>query len=120
MNRRQKGAEKEQLAAEYLERQGMRIAARNFRGRQGEIDLIGYHQGYLVFIEVKYRRTQESGSALGAVGAAKQRRICATADYYRCLHGLGEFTPVRYDVLAVQGEEIFWVPNAFPHIYIRG
>lgn len=117
MNTRKIGADKEKLAAEYLAGQGMRIVERNFRNRQGEIDIIGYHGGYLVFVEVKYRKSAARGTALAAVDVRKQRQICRTADYYRYLHRCGENTPVRYDVLAIQGEEIRWIQNAFPHIY---
>lgn len=120
MNTRKVGADKERLAAEYLAGQGMRIVERNFRDRQGEIDIIGCHEGYLVFVEVKYRGSTTRGDALEAVDIRKQRRICRTADYYRCLHRLGDSTPVRYDVLAIQGEEICWIQNAFPHIYAGG
>lgn len=120
MNTRQKGSDRERQAAEYLESRGMRIMERNFRSRQGEIDLIGYHENCLVFVEVKYRADYSIGSALDAVDLRKQRQICKTADYYRYLHGLGSSAMVRYDVVAIQGEEIRWVQNAFPHIYVRG
>lgn len=120
LNTRQKGTEKEQLAADYLKTNGMRIVERNFRGRQGEIDIIGYHEDYLVFVEVKYRKGNSKGSAEAAVDLRKQKQICKVADYYRYLHQLGMNTKVRYDVLAIQGEEIRWIRNAFPHIYVRG
>lgn len=120
MNTRKKGTDKEQLAADFLSAQGMRIVERNFRGRQGEIDIIGYHKRYLVFVEVKYRSTQDKGSALDAVNARKQHQICKVADYYRYLHRLGDNTMVRYDVIAIQGEKIQWIQNAFPHIFTRG
>jgi hypothetical protein len=55
LNRREIGTEEEKLAAEYLRKQGMQIVEANFRSRQGEIDLVGQHEGYLVFVEVKYR-----------------------------------------------------------------
>lgn len=116
MNRRQTGAEKEQLAAEYLTVQGVKIVERNFRSRRGEIDLVGYHGKYLVFVEVKYRSSKKNGSAQEAVGYRKQQKICQVADYYRYLHKLGEDCFIRYDVVAIQGEEIFWIQNAFPHI----
>lgn len=119
-NNRRTGAEAENRAARYLEEHGLRILERNFCSRKGEIDLIGNHEGYLVFVEVKYRSTDRKGAPEAAVGTAKQRRICGTADYYRFLHGLGEFTPVRYDVVAVKGQEIIWYKNAFPHIRTRG
>ncbi len=116
MNRRKTGTEWEKAASEYLQAQGMRIVERNFRCRQGEIDLVGYHQGYLVFVEVKYRRTDVKGSALEAVDGRKQRRICRAADYYRLRHGIGSDAAVRYDVVAVQDGRILWLRNAFPHV----
>ncbi|MCM1090305.1 MAG: YraN family protein [Butyrivibrio sp.] len=118
-NKRQLGADKEQLAAEYLTARGMDILERNFRNRQGEIDIIGRHGQYLVFVEVKFRSGTDMGMAVEAVGIHKQRQICKVADYYRMLHHLGDNTAVRYDVLAIQGEEIQWIQNAFPHIYRR-
>lgn len=114
------GAVWEQKAAEYLEARGMKIKERNFRNRQGEIDIIGYHDGYLVFVEVKYRSGNGKWYAAEAVDYRKQRQICKVADYYRYIHRLGENIAVRYDVIAVQGEEIEWLQNAFPHIYMRG
>jgi len=116
-NKRSKGAAAEQMAADYLTQRGMRIIRRNFRCRQGEIDLIGYHNGYLVFVEVKYRSNSKNGMPEEAVGAAKQRVICQVADYYRYCQRLPLSTPVRYDVVAIAGEEIRWVQNAFSHCY---
>lgn len=117
MNKRAAGAVWEQKAVEYLEAFGMKIAERNYRNSRGEIDIIGYHEGYLVFVEVKYRSSARKGYAAEAVNAGKQRKICRIADYYRYTHNLGEGTAVRYDVVAIQGESIEWLQNAFPHIY---
>ena len=118
MNTRQTGNVYEQMAADYLEKQGMRILERNFRrGRNGEIDIIGRDGKYLVFVEVKYRSGDEKGHAAEAVTTAKQRTICRVTDYYRYLHHYGEDTWVRYDVVAIQGEALHWIPNAFPHHY---
>ena len=119
MNTRKMGNDKEQLAAEYLNQQRMRIVERNFRCRQGEIDMIGWHNGYLVFVEVKYRKNLGKGSASAAVDIRKQRRICMVADYYRYRKRLGVNTMVRYDVVAIQDEEVQWIQNAFPHIFTR-
>ncbi len=119
MNRRKLGSEKESQVCHYLEKQGMRIMERNFRNARGEIDIIGYHQDYLVFVEVKYRRNQEMGGALAAVDSRKMRQICKMADYYRFLHHVSDFSKIRYDVVAIQGGEIQWIQNAFPHIYTR-
>lgn len=119
MNKRQTGTIREVLAAEYLMSRGMRIVERNFRSRQGEIDIIGYHNGYLVFVEVKYRSTERQGGAAASVDIRKQRRICRVADYYRYVHRIDENCPIRYDVVAVQGTELQWIQDAFMHIYTR-
>lgn len=121
MNKRAVGKQYEERACQYLEDRGMRIAEKNFRCRQGEIDLIGFHEGYLVFVEVKYRATDHFGRAAEAVTEAKQRKICRVADYYRYLHKVGDGRAIRYDVVAIQGTEkdlhIIWYKNAFLHRY---
>lgn len=117
MNNRSKGADKEQLAADYLIQNGMRIVGRNFRARQGEIDIIGYEGGYLVFVEVKYRSSNTRGGALEAVNLRKQARICRTADYYRFIHHIRDDAHIRYDVVGIQGSEITWIRDAFMHVF---
>lgn len=116
MNKRRTGAEWERAAWEYLTARGMRILETNFRCRQGEVDLIGFHEGYLVFVEVKYRGNDAKGHALEAVDIRKQRRICKTADFYRYLHKIGDGTALRYDVVAIQEGNVDWVQNAFSHV----
>ncbi len=108
------------MAAAFLEAKGAKILEKNYRCRQGEIDLIARDEGYLVFVEVKYRSSRDKGAPEAAVGSQKQRKICAVADYYRLTHGLGDGTAVRYDVLAMEGREISWIRNAFPHHYRHG
>ncbi len=116
-NNRAIGSTQEARAREFLEQKGMKILEQNFRCRSGEIDLIGCQGGYLVFVEVKYRKTKRAGHPAEAVTLAKQRKICQTADYYRYCRQLGEDVSVRYDVVAMTEEEIFWYPDAFSHQY---
>lgn len=116
MNNREKGAQKEEQVCAYLIFEGVRITERNFRCRQGEIDIIGYDGEYLVFFEVKYRSSCGRGSAAEAVGYAKQRRICRVADYYRVIHHCGENTPIRFDVVAIDGDRLSWIKNAFYYV----
>jgi putative endonuclease len=118
-NNRQKGATGEDKAAAFLMNHQMRIMERNYRTRRGEIDIIGKHEGYLVFVEVKSRTTLRKGMPEEAVTLSKQRTICRTADFYRINHGYPDTLPIRYDVLAITGENITWYQNAFPHIYAR-
>ena len=116
MNTRAKGAQKEEQVCAYLLARGVKIVERNFRGRQGEIDIIGYDGEYLVFFEVKYRAGHSKGSAAEAVGFAKQKRICQEADYYRMLHHCAEDTPLRFDVVAVDADKVNWIKNAYDYI----
>ncbi len=115
MNTREVGNKKEESVCIYLAEHGVKIKERNFRCRCGEIDIVGHEGGYLVFFEVKYRKGIVRGSALEAVGAAKQRRICRTADYYRLIHRCPPDTPIRFDVVGIDGEEMQWVKNAFEY-----
>ncbi len=116
MNKRLTGTVAELRAETYLSEKGVRIKEKNFRNRHGEIDLIGYHGGYLVFFEVKYRRNNNKGVPEASVGFYKQKQICEVAAYYRYIHKVSWDVPVRYDVVAIEGDEIRWYQNAFEHI----
>lgn len=112
-NKRETGTRKEELAAEFLARRGVRILERNFRCRQGEIDLIGRDGRYLVFFEVKYRRNERKGVPAEAVGYAKQQKIRYTAQYYLYSRRYREDTPCRFDVVSILGDQISWLRDAF-------
>lgn len=116
MNKRKVGEIYERKAGLFLEEQGLQILERNFRNRYGEIDLVARDKGTTVFVEVKYRRNKEKGLPQEAVDYRKQWRICRVADYYRMLHGMGDHVPVRFDVVAICGEEICWFRNAFDYM----
>lgn len=116
MNQVEKGKRYEEKAAAFLAKQGMRILFQNFRCRQGEVDLIGLHEGCLVFVEVKYRKDERQGMPEEAVGVKKQMKICRTSDYFRICHPIYVSLQVRYDVVAVTGEHVRWHKNAFPYV----
>lgn len=109
------GSNAEYTAAEFLRREGYDILERNYRCRQGEIDLIAREGVYLVFIEVKYRKDRCSGSPEEAVDWRKQRRICRTAAHYMIKHQLYDICPCRFDVVAVEGQHIRLYRDAFPY-----
>lgn len=113
MNRREIGTAYEAMAAEYLEEQGYQIVEKNFRCGQGEIDLICREDGYLVFVEVKYRRTRRQGGAFMAVDVRKQRRISRVALFYFKKKRLRMDTKCRFDVVAIDGSGICLLKNAF-------
>lgn len=116
MNSRAMGNKYEEQAAGYLKERGFALLERNYRCRQGEIDLVGIHEEALVFVEVKYRKDVRSGCPEEAVGSAKQLKICKVSDYYRISHKEQADRQVRYDVVAICGEKITWHQNAFPYV----
>ncbi len=112
-NRRSIGAEQETKVQEYLQTLGYEIVARNFYTKHGEIDLIAQKDGYLVFIEVKYRADGRFGAPEEAVDFRKQKKIIAAAQYYLYKNRISFDTPCRFDVAGVQGNEIRITENAF-------
>lgn len=110
-----KGNIHEEIAMDYLEKNGCRILECNYRLRTGEIDLIIEDGEYLVFVEVKYRKDDRMGAPTEAVGVAKQKQICRTSDHYRMKNGISEFRPMRFDVVSICGKEITWLKNAFEY-----
>lgn len=112
-NRRSIGTEQETKVQEYLQTQGYEILARNFYTKHGEIDLITKKDGYLIFIEVKYRADERFGAPEEAVDFRKQKRIIGAAQYYMYKNRIPFDTPCRFDVAGVMGEEIRITENAF-------
>lgn len=113
MNKRSLGTAWEEQAAEFLKREGCEILERNFRGKRGEIDLIARDGRYLVFVEVKYRKTAGSGLPEEAVNYRKQQTISRVALEYLLKQRLPETMPCRFDVVAICGNRIRHIRNAF-------
>ncbi|MGN0372290.1 MAG: YraN family protein [Enterocloster sp.] len=113
MNRRQVGSRYEQEAAACLQKKGYQILEKNYRCRQGEVDLICRHGRYLVFAEVKYRSGPAWGMPAEAVDGRKQQRIRSAASYYLYSHHLPEDTPCRFDVVGILKDQIEIIENAF-------
>ena len=100
------GAWGEALAAEYLRKKRYQILATNYRSRFGEIDLIAANRKYLVFVEVKLRKSDSFANAFEYVDARKQERIRTTALIY--LSEVSTTLQPRFDVIeiyALQGTE---------------
>ncbi len=79
------GALGERLAAAHLESKGYRILHRNWRCREGEVDLVAERDGCLVFVEVRTRRGEAHGSPEESVTAAKAARLLAVAEAFDAL-----------------------------------
>ncbi|MCA0146562.1 YraN family protein [Blastococcus sp. LR1] len=94
------GARGEQIAVAHLTDAGLRVLDRNWRCREGEIDLVARDGDALVFCEVKARRGLGYGHPAEAVTPAKRRRIRLLAQRWLAAHD--EHAPeVRFDVVGV-------------------
>lgn len=79
----------------------MRIVARNFRCRAGEIDVIARDGEVTVFVEVKDRHGRSHGEGHESVTWGKRRRVVRAARLYAAAHGLSE-SPIRFDVISIE------------------
>ena len=91
----------EAAAAVLLRRSGYKIIERNFRVREGEIDIVAEHSGDLVFVEVKARRSGAFGKPEESLTEAKKARLVAAAQAYMAGKGL-EHSDWRIDLVAVE------------------
>jgi putative endonuclease len=116
--RRQRGAASEQLAAAYLQTQGLLVLAHNVRCRAGELDLVCLDRNVLAIVEVRQRGRVDFGGALASVDAIKQRKIIrATQFLIRRRPHWGRY-PMRFDVVGIEGlpdgtYRIAWIKDAF-------
>ena len=119
---REQGQYTESLACQYLIDKGLKLLERNFHCRFGEIDLIMQQNNSLVFVEVRYRRSNNFGSGAESVTANKQSKLIKTASAYLQQHAkLGKY-PARFDVISITGSidtdniqniNFDWIENAF-------
>ena len=110
----QAGVRAEELCAELLRKAGLRVLARNWRCRHGEIDLVAEEGATLVFAEVRLRQDAgRFGGAAESITAAKRARLLAAARLYLSRRPESN---CRFDVLLLDGLEagrIQWIRNAF-------
>lgn len=113
------GGRGEDIAAAFLQQHGYRIAERNYTCQLGELDLIAYHKGTLVFVEVRTNTAAYEGLAEASIGFRKQRKLRQLATYYLKQHGMLE-RPCRFDVVIVvlerenmQAARVRLIENAF-------
>lgn len=115
LSTRAAGLQAEEQALRRLQAAGLRLLQRNYRtpGRGGgEIDLVMQApDGTVVFVEVRQRRSRAQGGAAASVGPLKQRRIILAARHY--LRRWAAPPPCRFDVVAIEGEAVQWLPAAF-------
>lgn len=102
----------EDKACEYLLQQGLTLRCRNYHTRRGELDIVMQDGNTIVCIEVKYRKQNRFGSAVEFVTAKKLQRIQAAFGFYLLDNGLNPAsTPLRIDVIAIDGSNLQWLKN---------
>jgi putative endonuclease len=102
----------EDQAHDFLIGKGLKPICRNYRCKQGELDLVMRDQQALVIVEVRYRKSDIYGSALESVTFSKQAKIIAATQHY--LSTVRVDCPLRFDVVAISGnDDINWIKNAF-------
>ena len=107
------GAWGEELAAAYLRKKRYKLLSAGYRSRFGEIDLIVSDRKYLVFVEVKLRKSGQFAKALEYVDRRKQDRIRTTAEVYLSQNPTA--LQPRFDVIEIYAPE--GVETAHPEIY---
>ncbi len=110
--RRRLGADGEERAARWYEAHGYEVLARNWRCREGELDLVVRSGGALVFVEVKTRSTDRFGSPAEAVTPTKQRRLRTLAARFLADSG-ARAAALRFDVVAILGDRLEVLEAAF-------
>jgi putative endonuclease len=108
-----RGTEAEAMAAAFLEGCGMRVMARNYRCRFGEIDLVMRDGATTVFVEVRSRASAAFGGAAASITARKRARLVRAARHY--LSRLRATPQCRFDALLIEGDppRIEWLRDAF-------
>ena len=113
-----RGDAAEDRALAWLLARGMLLVQRNYRvargprARGGEIDLVMRDRdGTLVFVEVRARAGRQQGGAAATVTAHKQRSLTYAAEHF-LLH-FAALPPCRFDVVAIEGEQVQWLQAAF-------
>lgn len=108
------GKQTEQLACIYLQKQGLKLALKNYCCPRGEIDLIMRDQESLVFVEVRYRKNINFGTPVESIGSRKLKRIRTAINHYMMTNNLG-YLPCRIDVIGLHGNiehpNIQWIKN---------
>ena len=113
LQRRTLGISGEDLAAAWYEARGYAVLARNWRGADGELDIVIGKGRDVVFCEVKTRTSDAFGAPAEAVSPMKQARIRRLAAQWLRASEHGPARDIRFDVAAVLGGAVDVIEGAF-------
>lgn len=116
---RERGSDTERACRRHLQQQGLKLLEANYRCRCGEIDLVMLDHDTVVFVEVRFRRSNAYGGALESVTGAKQEKLRRAAEHFLQRHP--DASNARFDVVAVSQNgqnsrapySFDWIKNAF-------
>ncbi|MGA9033745.1 MAG: YraN family protein [Sulfuricaulis sp.] len=112
-----RGRKAEDIACTRLQQAGLALTTRNYRSPFGEIDLIMQEHDTLVFVEVRYRSSDDFGTPAETVDARKQARLRATAEHYLQNTPRASKKACRFDIVALTGDgeggDFRWLQNVF-------
>ena len=107
----------EQRACAELERAGLKLLARNYTTRYGELDLVMLERNTVVFVEVRYRRHATHGDAAASVTASKQSKLSKAAACWLASQPGRAGADCRFDVITYDGSaenaHSSWLRGAF-------
>ncbi len=107
----------EQRAGEELERAGLKLLARNYTTRHGELDLVMRDGDTVVFVEVRYRKSASHGDAAASVTRVKQARLILAAQHWLVSNPRHAHRSCRFDVVSYDGPldaiQRQWLRGAF-------
>ncbi|MEM7365188.1 MAG: YraN family protein [Pseudomonadota bacterium] len=110
---RKRGNQAEDRALQYLQQQGLKLTARNYHSRRGELDLVMTDRNCLVFVEVRERNNLDYGSAAESISETKVRKLVLAAERFRQQHQHLANLPCRFDIVCIEDNELQWTPHAF-------
>lgn len=115
MDRQQLGQEAESRGALLLEQAGLKVLARNYRCRGGELDIVACDGRVLVVAEVRMRSSDRFGGAAASITWRKRQRIVRATRHLLATHPQWSALPVRFDALVVgsAGQPMEWIRSAF-------
>jgi putative endonuclease len=117
LNRSERGSIVEAAALAYLQQQGLQPLAQNARARSGELDLVMHDGEGVVFVEVRYRASQDFGGAAASVDYFKRRKLVRAAQVFLLRNPQYANAPCRFDVIAAEGDpaapQFEWIRDAF-------
>ena len=110
-----KGMQAEELACNFLKRQGLLVITKNYYCCFGEIDLIMKDKELLDFVEVRQRQSLQYGGAISSITSAKKSKLLKTSQHYLKQSKLFNSVPYRFDLVSITGwddNSLEWIKNA--------